>query len=127
MWSLAHAYGRAHQAPEVIQAVAQTLKGFTPFTIVAAADLEKELERVRRNGYAINRGEWRDGVGGVAAPIRDSRSMVVAAVGLSGPVDRLKAPALREHAQLVVEAAEGISCELGFRRLEAPASGRRPG
>jgi DNA-binding IclR family transcriptional regulator len=73
------------------------------------------------------RQEWRDGVGGVTAPIRDSSARVVAAVRLSGPSDRLKPLALREHAQLVVEAAEGISREFGFRGLEAPTTGPRSG
>lgn len=53
------------------------------------------MARVRQHGYAVNRGEWRESVGGVGAPIRDPGGRVVAAIGVSGPIGRLR-PATRD-------------------------------
>ena len=60
----------AHAAAGLVDRVALDLKPFTSYTIVTPNELKVELERVRQQGYAINRGEWRDGVCGLAAPIR---------------------------------------------------------
>ncbi len=57
------------------------LAEYTPLSIRDRDVLKKELESVRRQGYSINRGEWREGVCGVGAPIRDERDKVVAAIG----------------------------------------------
>ncbi len=37
------------------------LRAFTPATITARTRMERELEAIRRMGYAVNRGEWREG------------------------------------------------------------------
>ena len=67
------------------------LHSYSPHTITDAALLAEELERVRLDGVAINRGEWRSEVGGVAVPVRDHQGCVVAAIGVSGPVERILA------------------------------------
>jgi DNA-binding IclR family transcriptional regulator len=106
----------AHQRPEVIASIAANLERFTPRTITKPEALYGELERVRRDRYAINRGQWREGVGGVAAPIRDGSGTVVAAVGISGPTDRLRLKVLRGFAPLVIATADKISRALGYTR-----------
>jgi len=58
------------------------LKRFTNTTIVSQAQLMKELAQVRKRGYAINRGEWKEGVNGLAVPIFDHTRKAVAAVGM---------------------------------------------
>lgn len=91
-----------------------SLKKYTARTITDPEALRKELRRVREAGYAINRGEWRGSVGGLAAPILDPQRGAVAAIGISGPVDRLSANRLRELAPLVVKAARETSRALGL-------------
>jgi DNA-binding IclR family transcriptional regulator len=85
-------------------------------TINTRAKLDKELQQVRDAGYAINRGEWREDVWGVAAPIFDQTGSVVAAVGISGPSSRLKLTVLKRFAPLVVNAAKRISNQLGYMK-----------
>lgn len=104
----------AHASTAVVDEVAQKLRGFTASTITDMNELRAELRRVRDTGYAINRGEWREGVCGVAAPIRDGRGVVIAAIGISGPVDRLKARTIKQYAPAVVEVAAAISTRLGW-------------
>jgi Bacterial transcriptional regulator len=52
--------------------VAEHLVRFTARTIIGKDGLLEELRAIRRNGYAVNQGEWREGVFGIAAPVRDS-------------------------------------------------------
>lgn len=98
----------------VFDQVAQELRRHTPNTITDATELRAELRRVVETGYAVNRGEWREGVCGVAAPIRDARGEVIAAIGISGPIERLKVRAVKQFALPVVEIAAAISTRLGW-------------
>jgi DNA-binding IclR family transcriptional regulator len=52
----------------------------TQNTITSAEDLVKELEAVRRLGYAVARGESIPSCGGVAVPIRDGSGQVLGGV-----------------------------------------------
>lgn len=105
----------AHAAAELIDEVALALKTYTPITVATPNALKVELERIRDCGYAVNRGEWRVGVCGVAAPIWSSNGRVCAAVGLSGPADRFKPRNQRQLAAAVVRVAQQISGRLGYR------------
>ena len=89
------------------------LHAATPNTITDPEAFLAEMQRVRRNGYAINRGEWRLAVNGLAAPILDGTGAVIAAIGISGPESRLRLARLRALAEEVAEAARRLSAELG--------------
>lgn len=110
----------AYAAPAVIEEVTSKLERHTSRTIASRDDLLQELERVCEQGYALNRGEWRETVCGVAAPIFGSGRQLVAAVGISGPLERLGPGVLRDYAPLVVECARAISRELGFFEVAPP-------
>lgn len=104
----------AFQNSDIISRVIGKLEQFTPRTITDPEELKRELARVRQLGYAINRGEWRDGVCGVGAPIRDSSKQVVAAVGISGPASRMKPTFMRDQAPEIIATANKISQALGY-------------
>jgi DNA-binding IclR family transcriptional regulator len=112
------ATGKAQLAwadPEVIAAAQQKLEPYTSNSLTQPAELQQELARVRAQGYAINQGEWREQVFGLAAPIRDASSHVVAAIGISGPAERLKPRLMHNMAPMVIKACEEISSLLGYR------------
>ena len=73
--------------------------------LVAASD----LDRVRRRGWAETVGEREAGVASVSAPVTDASGAVVAAVGVSGPIDRLGTRPGRNLAAAVVAAARSLS------------------
>jgi DNA-binding IclR family transcriptional regulator len=104
----------AFQSEDVIARVCESLKEYTSRTITDPEELQRELARVRQQGYAINRGEWREGVCGVGAPIRDSSRQVVGAVGISGPASRMKPTFMRDQVPEVIAAANFISRALGY-------------
>ncbi len=83
-------------------------------TITCMADLMTELEKVRRQGYAINDEELAMGLRSVAAPIRDYGGKVVAAINVSVPSHRISRQALEDDlAPQLVDTARRISSALG--------------
>jgi IclR family transcriptional regulator, acetate operon repressor len=63
--------------------VARGLRSFTPQTITSAEALAAELERVRQDGFAVDREEFDEDFCCIAAPIFDERRRFAAALGLS--------------------------------------------
>jgi DNA-binding IclR family transcriptional regulator len=75
-----------------------------------------ELAEVRARGWAAERGEHRPGVGAIAAPVRGASGLVVAALGVGGPMSDLFDSRGHPRGQLVplvTDAAHGVSRELG--------------
>ena len=69
---------------------------------------ERTLTEVRRRGWAQSNAEREPGVASVSAPVRDRNGEVVAAVSVSGPVDRIgRKPGVRWAADLLA-AAEAL-------------------
>jgi IclR family pca regulon transcriptional regulator len=64
------------------------LRKLTARTIIAAEALRDEIDRVRRQGYAIVDEELEAGLRSIAAPIHDSAGAVAAAVNLSVQASR---------------------------------------
>ena len=67
------------------------------------------LALVRRRGWAQSVGEREPGVASVSAPIRANGGKVVAAVSVSGPIERLTRQPGRLHAPAVLAAAEKLT------------------
>ena len=85
------------------------LERFTENTITSRAELEKQLESVRAQGYGFTLEEYEVGLAAVAAPIRDLDQKVVAAVSVSGPNFRINTTTIPGLAAHVMAAAEEIS------------------
>ena len=65
------------------------------------------LAEVRRRGWAQSVAEREPGVASVSAPVRDRRGVVVAAISVSGPIDRMgRRPGARWAADLLSAADE---------------------
>jgi DNA-binding IclR family transcriptional regulator len=67
------------------------------------------LAAVRRRGWAQSLGEREAGVGSVSAPVRGPGGKVIAAVSVSGPMERLTRQPGRLHAPAVVHAANSLT------------------
>lgn len=71
----------------------------------AAKFTERALAEVRRRGWAQSVAEREPGVASVSAPVRDSRGAVIAAISVSGPIDRMgRRPGARWAADLLAAA-----------------------
>ena len=105
----------AHQKDGYLDRFAHQIFSHTKATITSLPLLKEELRSVIRLGYAVNSGEWRDGVGGVAVGIFNSLNQTVAAVGISGPLERLNPKRIKEFVPKVIDCANQISRLLGYQ------------
>lgn len=67
------------------------------------------LAGVRRRGWAQSLGEREPGVASVSAPVRGPSGRVIAAVSISGPIERLTRQPGRIHAEVVSKAAQQLT------------------
>jgi DNA-binding IclR family transcriptional regulator len=110
----------AWQGNAFLQGLEPRLATPTSRSIANRDALFDELAKIRRQGFAVNRGEWRDGVGGIAAIVFDMAGAPVAAIGISGPLERLRPATVRKYSQLVVDAACNLSRSLGYSQVNYP-------
>jgi DNA-binding IclR family transcriptional regulator len=91
------------------------LAGLTPSTISDKDELEHELDEIQARGWASERGELYPGVASIAAPIQDRRGVIVGAISVSGPIERLCEDSLPrlDLVGYVLETARTVSRELG--------------
>ena len=67
------------------------------------------LSAVRRRGWAQSVGEREPGVASVSAPVRGASGKVIAAVSISGPIERMGRQPGRAHGGVVMAAARRLS------------------
>ncbi|CDQ42927.1 DNA-binding transcriptional regulator, IclR family [Mycolicibacterium neoaurum] len=78
----------------------------------AAKFSERTLAEVRKRGWAQSAAERETGVASVSAPVRDGRGAVIAAISVSGPIDRMgRRPGARWAADLLA-ASEALTRRL---------------
>ncbi|CAB3394533.1 IclR family transcriptional regulator [Kyrpidia spormannii] len=91
------------------QIAAGHLTPMTPNTIVDAVRFYEEMQSIRRQGYAVDNEEYEVGLYCIAAPIRDARDQVIAALSIAGPEVRIRAEAEHSLSRLVKKVALQIS------------------
>ena len=104
----------AHAAPSMISEVLRSLRAFTPKTITDPRVLLRELDDVRRRGWALAVDELEEGLTAIAAPIHGADGAVIASVSASGPTFRVTAERTPDVAVQVVRAAREIGQRLGW-------------
>ena len=90
------------------------LKEFTVHTITDYAVLQRELRKVREQGYAIDREELILNDNCNAAPIRDSSGKIVAAVSMSAFENYIAKERMDANIYMICETARQISSCLGY-------------
>ncbi|HEY8475899.1 MAG TPA: IclR family transcriptional regulator [Chloroflexota bacterium] len=99
-------------------ALAAELPRRTPLTLTSREALLREIDVVRRRGYAVDNEEHEEGVRCVAAPVFGANGRLVAAMSVSAPSSRLTPSMVSAVAPRVVRAAAELSALLGHRAVE---------
>ncbi len=108
------AYLPEHEQRELLANM--TLTKLAPNTITAKKALRDELERIRRESFAVNDQELAPELRTFAAPVRDQMGTVRAAVNLSAPgASTPLAELVGSLGPQLVATAERISASLGYR------------
>lgn len=106
----------AHQPERTVKEwiAKRGLPPLTPLTIANEADLFLELDRVRRQGYALDKEENVLGARCIGVPLFDMFGAVQGAISLSGAVHRYPDSEIESIAAAVIEAGRAISRQLGY-------------
>lgn len=92
------------------------LPKITENTITDPEILFDQLKTIKEQGYAIDDMEGEEGVRCIAAPIKDHRGKVVAAVSISGPAARITLEVIEtDLKKALLETAQEISRALGYK------------
>lgn len=104
----------AFLAEEKLKAILDRgIQRFTQFTPCSAADVRKDLEIVRQDGFSISEQELEEGINAVSAPIFDATGHPIASIAIAGPAYRMTRERMTAMAPDIIAACEGISRELG--------------
>ncbi len=82
---------------------------FTPNTITDIDTLAKELECIRRKGYALDDGEYTEGIRCIGAPIFGADGRCIASIGVMYLLYRFNDEIEERGIRVVTEAAQSIS------------------
>ena len=106
----------AHMSDEDLErrAPSKTFKSFTQNTITSLDELKKELAIIREREYAIDNSEHNVEIGCIASAIKDFQGKTVAAISVSGPVQKVLGENSSELVRLVKKYAKLISSNFGY-------------
>jgi DNA-binding IclR family transcriptional regulator len=107
----------AHSPEAIVAAACAAMQRHTGRTRVSRAALEVDLQQARRRGFAVTRGEWREGVVGIAAAIPGPGGRVMGAIGIGGPAERIPERRVAGLGAQVRLAASRIGAALGSGAL----------
>jgi len=99
---------------QVKRIVPKKLMRYTENTITDAKVLLKELEEIRKTGFAFDRGERDIDAHVVGAPIFNSNKKALAAVTIAFPVTRKESLTKPETLKILKETVSKISAEILF-------------
>lgn len=86
----------------------------TPYSLVSSDELERDRREIRERGYSVG---WEDRTRhacSLGAPVRDASGVVVAAVSISGIVQRFSAERLPVLIRRVMQLGDDLSSRLGY-------------
>jgi DNA-binding IclR family transcriptional regulator len=115
------ALGKVFFADGVIPVPRGVMVSRTEHTITDPTVLERQLKAVRRDGYAQAFGELEIGLDAIATPVYDRTGRAIAAIGISGPSDRIH-HRLRQLGELLQSHAQELSAVLGHRSRKEGAA-----
>jgi DNA-binding IclR family transcriptional regulator len=90
------------------------LPRLTENTITDRNKLEKQLTKIQKQGFALDQEENEKDVRCIAAPIRNYRGRVIAAVSISGPAFRIDEKVQNNLKVALIETSTKISKRLGY-------------
>lgn len=89
------------------------LVSLAPNTITDPKELALELDRVRKNGYAVDDEELNAGLRCIAAPILNHDCYPAYAISISGPATRLTHRVIEDIKGVLLEASTSLSKAMG--------------
>jgi IclR family acetate operon transcriptional repressor len=86
---------------------------FTRHTITTRQEMEAEVAGIKKRGYSINRGEYDETAGGLAAPVYDFTGKPIGSLGNNCAPEELTDEYIARVGPIVVEVSATLSAALG--------------
>lgn len=103
----------AHMSEDELEPLLENgLPRVTERTISDPAELRRELERVREQGFATAFGEHEEHINAIAVPITNSDNKVIAAIGVVGPSHRFTPEKVMRFPNIIRSVAREASQRL---------------
>lgn len=93
---------------------ALTLTAYTPKTMTDTKQILEDIKRTAAKGVAIDDEEYSLGMRCLAAPVYNHKGEVVASIGISGPLMRIRTDMLDEYSVIVKKISGELSALLGY-------------
>lgn len=94
--------------------LARGLTAFTEKTVTRREAVLELLDEARSRDYAIDDEESEVGLRAIAAPVRNHNGMVIAALGVAAPVQRMNKKVMQTTVPTVMAIARAVSSRLGY-------------
>ncbi len=94
------------------QVINKGLTAYTSKTITDPIELKNLLQTIRTQGYAVSKEELHEGVGSIAAPVKNNEGKVIAAVSIAGPTRRINQHTVPKIIKQVEQAADEVTKKL---------------
>lgn len=117
-----YAYLEPKEREHIIEDVG--LEAITDATITDPIALEREVDKIRQQGFSESHGEAIEGTRGIAVPIFSFSGRIVASIGAAVPQHRGKGEDRTRLIHLLTEAAEQITRELTTQELRSTQTRR---
>jgi DNA-binding IclR family transcriptional regulator len=108
---VALAYGSDTLRAKVLRS---PLKPLTPHTIINPAALRKEIDLVRKQGWAVAPNETVIGMNALAAPVFDASGSLVLTITITDSIQFLRDQPSKDQIRETVAAAKRLSALLGY-------------
>ena len=114
--------GKAYLAELAEDECEQVISGikftrFTPKTITTITQLQEELERTRKIGFAVDMEEEMNGQICIGAVVRNRKNDLAGAIWIVAPSNRMDQQKIEKTGLLIKQSAEQISTSLGYLSL----------
>jgi len=94
--------------------LSQPLTAYTEKTIISPDLLRKQFKIIRDQGFAVDIGEFEEGVCAISAPIYNRKGKVIAAIGGPSPISRMTEERIAGMAEAYKAAGQAISRRIGY-------------
>lgn len=101
--------------PELDDVIQDGLTRYAAATITEPEPIRAELARVQHQGWAQMIDELEDGLSGVSVPLRDDQGRMTAALGITGPTQRMDLPTR-------TNAVKALRASIARLQLPAPST-----
>lgn len=109
-------------ADYVRETLERGLTGYTDKTITRREAVLDLLEDVRSRDYAIDDEESEPGLRAIATPVRNHTGLVIAALGVAAPVQRMNKKVMQTTVPTVMAIGQAVSARLGYSPVRRKTS-----